>query len=101
MKPRRLLVAPRAQRDLNVIIAWYRREMGALAAAKALRTIRAGIQATTRISLTQAVRTDLPEGFYRVVAKTHLILFRVEGGIAQVVRIVHAARDIKGLLSDE
>lgn len=98
MKPRQLSVTPQAARDFNAIIAWYRDELGAKAAAKAARTIQAGIRATTRISLSQAARPDLPEGYFRVIAKTHIVVFQADEHGARVVRILHAARDIATIL---
>lgn len=98
MKQRRLAVTPQAQRDLAAIIAWYRRELGALAASKAARSIQAGIRAAARIELSRARREDLPEGYFRVVARAHLIIFKVEQNTAKIVRILHGARDIATLL---
>lgn len=92
MKQRRLLLTPRAQRELRDIVSWYRQRLGTKAAMKALRTIQSGVRATTRVSLRQATRPDLPEGYYRVVAKTHLVIFQIEGDVAKVVRILHGAR---------
>lgn len=101
MKPRRLVVTPQAQRDLTSIIAWYRRELGAQAAAKAARSIQAGVRASTRIELIRARREDLPEGYYRIIAKTHLIVFKVENNTAKIARILHGARDVSALLKLE
>ncbi|MGD9982197.1 MAG: type II toxin-antitoxin system RelE/ParE family toxin [Hyphomonadaceae bacterium] len=98
MKTRRLAVTPQAQRDLTLILAWYRRELGAQAAAKAARSIQAGVRATTRIDLARARREDLPEGYFRVVAKAHLVIFKVGNDTAKIVRILHGARDIAALL---
>ncbi len=98
MKRRRLVVTPQAHRDLHAIVAWYRKELGAATAAKALKSIRAGFIAATGISRMAARRDDLPEGFYRVVAKAHLVIFRIEGDEVQVVRVVHGSRDVPPLL---
>lgn len=98
MKRRRLVVTPQAHRDLHAIVVWYRKELGAATAAKALRSIRAGFIAATGISRAAARRDDLPEGYYRVVAKAHLVIFRIENDEAQVVRVVHGSRDIPPLL---
>ncbi len=95
MKPRRLPVTPRAQRELR-----ESQHLGAKAALKALRSIQSGIRATTRISIPQATRPDLPEGYFRVVAKTHLVIFQIEGDAAKVVRLLHGARDISVLLGE-
>lgn len=101
MNRRRLVVSPRARREYLSIVEWYRSEMGAGAAAKAARSIRAGIEAAASIDLAVATRADLPDGFYRVVARPHLIIFRIEGDAARIYRIVHGARDLPSLLVDE
>jgi plasmid stabilization system protein ParE len=76
-------------------------KLGPRAAAKVARTLQAGIRACSRIQLSQAKRTDLPEGYFRVVAKTHLIVFQIEADTARVVRILHGARDIAITLDQE
>ena len=100
MKARRLVVTPQAQRDIAATVEWYRSELGPAAAAKVLRTLRAGLVAATRIDEAAARRTDLPEGYYRVVAKAHLVVFQVVGSEARVIRVVHGARDLPHLLGD-
>lgn len=100
MKPRKLLVTPQASRDFTAIVTWYKQELGARAAAKVVRTLRAGIRACCRVPLSQAKRADLPEGFFRVVAKTHIIVFRIEENTARIVRILHGARDLSAALQE-
>src|SRR5262245_11801222 len=101
MKPRKLLVTPQASRDFAAIIDWYRQELGASAAAKAGRTIQAGVRACTRVSLSQAKRADLSEGYFRVVAKSHIIVFQINENTARIVRILHGARNIAAILDQE
>lgn len=101
MKARRLLITPQAGRDFKTIVAWYKEELGAKAAAKVGRTLQAGIRACTRVQLSRASRPDLPEGYFRVVAKTHIIVFTVGDDIERVVRILHGARDIAAIIEQE
>jgi plasmid stabilization system protein ParE len=100
MKRRGLIVAPQARRDFIAIVDWYRKAVGGRSAAKVTRTLQAGLLATRSISLSAATRADLPDGYYRVIAKVHLVIFRIEGSDARVVRIIHGARDIPGALAD-
>lgn len=101
MKPRKILVTPQASRDLNTILAWYKREFGPRTTAKVARTLQAGIRACSRVQLSHAARADLPEGYYRVAAKTHIIVFRIDADAARIVRILHGARDIAAALEQE
>jgi plasmid stabilization system protein ParE len=101
MKPRKLLVTPQASRDFTAIVAWYKQERGARAAGKVVRTLQAGVHACARISLSQAKRADLPEGYFRVVAKTHLIVFKINADTARIVRILHGARNIAAALEQD
>ena len=48
--------------------------------------------------MASARRSNLPEGYYRVVAKAHLVIFQVGSDTAKIVRILHGARDIAPLL---
>lgn len=100
MAQRRLQVTPRARRDLEKIIAWYRQEFGPHAAAKAARSIQAGIRAAAKVELDRAKRADLPNGYFRIVAKAHLVIFRVENQTSQIIRILHGARDIASALEE-
>lgn len=100
MRTRRLLVTPQAPRDFEAIVLWYRNTLNASAAAKAARTIQAGMRATARVSPQHARRPDLPEGF-RVVAKAHLVIFQIEKDASKIVRILHGARDIAAVLDTE
>jgi len=75
------------------IVARYRQTMGPSAAAKVTRSLAAGVRATARISRQAATRRDFPEGYFRVVAKGHLVIFQIENDTSRIVRIIHAARD--------
>jgi plasmid stabilization system protein ParE len=98
MKRRSLVVTPQARRDLLDIAAWYRDNLGPSAAAKVAKTLRAGLETACAITPEAARRPDLPDGFLRVVAKTHLIIFQIDGEVTRVVRVVHGSRDLPGLL---
>jgi plasmid stabilization system protein ParE len=100
MRARRLIVTPRAKRDIARIIAWYKEHLGARAAAKASRTIKASLLATRTITAEAASRPDLPRGFYRVVARVHLVIFQIEGDTARVIRVVHGARDVPAAMEE-
>jgi plasmid stabilization system protein ParE len=75
--------------------------MGPAAAAKVMGTLQAGLRVVTTISLAAATRMDLPPGYLRVVAKRHVIVFRVVADSARVVRVLHGARDIPAALDEE
>ncbi len=97
---KRVVIAPQAKRDFIEIVAWYRRKMGAAPAVKVARTLQAGIRATLEIDAAAASRPDLPDGYRRVVAKAHLIIFQVQADTVRIVRIVHGARDVPAALID-
>jgi plasmid stabilization system protein ParE len=97
---KRIVIAPQAKRDFTEIVAWYRRKMGAGPAAKVARTLQAGIRATLEIEAAAASRPDLPDGYVRVVAKAHLVIFQIEVDTVRIVRIVHSARDLPAALTD-
>lgn len=100
MTPRCLIVAPQARRDMADVIAWYHANLGATAASKVARTLQAGVRATQTIKASAAARPDLPDGYFRVVAKAHLIICQLDGETSRVVRIIHGARDAAVALSE-
>jgi plasmid stabilization system protein ParE len=93
---------PRAARaDLRRIRAWYKKELGPGASAKALATIEQALsQLQSGVTPEAATRPDLPVGIYRLIAKRHLILFEMDGSVALVLRIVHGARDLSAALDE-
>ena len=96
---RRFEVAPQARRDLANIISWYRDEMGASAALKVATTIRARLRSLESGKLKGSEILPEAPGYFRVVARKHVIIFKVLPDMLQVVRIVHGARDIPALLA--
>jgi len=93
MKSRRVIFTPQARQDMRDIVARYRQTMGASVAAKVTRSLAAGVRATARISSEAATRRDFPEGYFRVIAKAHLVIFQIKNDTSRIVRIIHAARD--------
>lgn len=101
MRTRGFRLSPAARADLRRIRAWYRRELGPGAAAKALVSIEQALtQLQLGVSLATATRPDLPLGVYRVIAKRHVVLFEMDGEIALVLRVVHGARDLGSALEE-
>jgi plasmid stabilization system protein ParE len=97
---RRVIVTPQARQDLQAISSWYRHHMGKSSALKVSRSLRAGLTNVSITSLAPAAREDLPEGYFRVVAKSHLIVFRMEQDVARVIRVIHASRDVVAALEE-
>ena len=96
---RRFEVAPQARRDLAGILSWYRAEMGASAALKVATTIRNRLRSLESGKLKGSAIWPEAPGYFRVVARKHVIIFKVLPDRLRVVRIVHGGRDIPALLA--
>lgn len=46
-------------------------------------------------------RDELSPGLRSTATRGFVILYQVLGGVLEIVRVVHGARDLKGLTSDE
>jgi plasmid stabilization system protein ParE len=94
-------LSPAARADLRRIRAWYKKELGPGASAKALATIEQALsQLQSGVTPEAATRPDLPVGIYRLIATRHLVLFEMDGSVALVLRIVHGARDLSAALDE-
>jgi plasmid stabilization system protein ParE len=96
------LLSPAAKSDLIEIWDCYATEVGDLELADRMRDeIFDGIRAAARTPDIGHFRRDLadePLRFWRV--RSDLIIYRSAARPIQVVRILHAARDVQAMLSD-
>lgn len=95
-------LAPRARRDLLAAVRWIAADNPA--AARALRDAVA--RAAERIGehpQLGSLRLDLAEERYRFLVLTgfpYLIVYNATRSLPLIVRILHGARDLPGLLRD-
>jgi toxin ParE1/3/4 len=98
----RFILAPAAKSDLIEIWNYYAAEVGDLDLADKIRDeIFTGIRAAARKPGIGHFRRDLagePLRFWRV--RSYLIIYRSEAKPIQVVRILHGARDVQGVLGE-
>jgi toxin ParE1/3/4 len=97
MRIRRL---PRAIRDVDEIWRWIAAEDEAAAE----RWTRRIVEATDRLvefSNSGAPRPELASGARSIVVGSYLVLYRVGPDSVDIMRVVHGARELTGILGGE
>jgi toxin ParE1/3/4 len=96
------MVSPAARQDLADIRDFLVRRGNRRVAARVLRELRGAVARLAAAPGIGHVREDLaPKSirFYRVYK--YLIVYRAESRPLAVVRVLHGARDVRSILSDE
>ena len=97
MKP--VLIGPRPTGTLDEIFAWIARDDPVAAERSAGRIFEAG-ESASRLSERGAPRPELGKGARSIVVGRYLILYRIGLDSVDIVRIVHGARELRGLIGD-
>ncbi len=84
----------KALSDLDGIRDHSLQQWGSRQTADYLRLIRAAITAAARAPLQAAPADHYRPGYRKTIAGAHVILFRVNDGAIEIVRILHAAMDV-------
>jgi len=96
------VLAPLAKADIAEIWTYYARDVGDPKLADRMRDeIFEGIRSAARAPHIGHLRPDLakePLRFCRV--RRYLIIYRSEAEPIQIVRVLHAARDVQAVLSE-
>jgi toxin ParE1/3/4 len=96
MPARRVVFTPAAEADLNEI--WFEIALDNIAAAD--RTIDHIRKRTEQLSVFPElgrVRPDVAEDVRSLVVGSYIVLYRIGADVADIVRIVHGARDLTAL----
>ena len=99
---RRYILAPQAARDLVEIWRYLRREAGRETADRVESVIRTKCVFLARFPDAGHSRHDLTSAHVRFFSVySYLIVYRPETKPLQVVTILHASRDVAGILDEE
>lgn len=91
--------SPQSRLDL-IQIADYIREHNPRAAAVMVANLEARGQQLAEFPYLGPSRPEIRPGLRHLSFREYLILYRVEGDLVEIVRIVHGARDLGGLFDD-
>ena len=92
----RLELSPFVERDLEDIAAWIARDNPGRAVTF-IQDIRAKLRDIERAPLLYRLRPDIGDDARMATVGRHAILFRVDGDMVRIERIVHGGRDLPDL----
>jgi toxin ParE1/3/4 len=99
-KPRHVVWAPRAKRDLADVWRYYARVASIEVADKLLREIDEAAQRLSNDAHRWRARDELMPGLRSALVPPHIIFYRVENGTVQIVRVLHGRRNFPAIFSD-
>ena len=88
-----------ADRDLDDIYDWIAAD-DPVAAERHVRRIVAAAKRLAAFSESGRARPEIGEGARSLVVGRYLVLYRIERERVEIVRIVHGAREVGGLLDE-
>ena len=92
------VLTPQAARDLNEIWGYLSPDQ-AEAADRVLKTLEAAMRKLARMPEIGHLREDLADRRHRfLLVYSYLIVYRPETKPLQVIRVLHASRDVQSLL---
>ena len=98
----RLRYSPQFETDLEEIGDYVWREVSPRSAEKLIRRIRAGCRDLLTHPMAFPVWQVKPElGLRRRVVGRYLVFYRVGADVVELVRLVHGARDLERIFSDD
>ena len=92
---KRCALRPRAQRDLEDIWDHTVRTWGAAQAEKYLRQIEAALATITRDPQIGRSCDDIRAGYRRFPTGSHIVFYRIDAEVIDVVRILHQRMDFE------
>ena len=96
---RRVVWAPRANRDLLDIWRYYGRVASPDIADDILRGIARASDAIGRTPLARRSRDELMPGLRAARVSPHIIFYRVRNGDVEIARVLHERRDFPALFA--
>jgi toxin ParE1/3/4 len=99
-KPRQVIWARRAKRDLVEIWQYYVRVASIEIADKLLREIDGTALRLSDNALRWRARDELAPGLRSVLVHPYIIFYRVEDGTVQIARVLHGRRNLTAVFPE-
>ena len=98
----RLVLAPRAEEDLDDLWVYIATESGSEpTATRVLRSVADALLLIAKFPhLGRSRDLDLKSGYRSFPVNNYVIFYRIRPGVVQVIRILHGSRDVQELLGD-
>ena len=98
---REVRLRPAAKRDIESIADYTIAQWGAEQARAYIDAIRCKTESLSETALRHARCPEIAPGFRKARSGSHLIYYRVEGDLVDVIRILHQRMDAKSDSLDE
>lgn len=92
-------IRPTADRDLDAIYAWISRD-NPDAAARHIQRLVAAARRLATFPERGTPRPEIGSGVRSITVGAYLILYKVEANGVDIIRMVHGARDVMGVLRE-
>jgi toxin ParE1/3/4 len=97
---RSILWSPEAATDLADIWSFYREVAGLQAAESRVRAIGNACMTLNEHPLVGRARDEVRPGLRSLLVSPHVVFYRVNEGIPQIIRILDGRRDFEEIFSD-
>ena len=88
-------LSPAAQADLESIWDYTVRHWGDAQAERYTRGIQAACEALSNGTLVSRSADDIRAGYRKAAVGSHVMFFRVQGDVVEIIRILHQSMDVE------
>ena len=88
-------LSPAAQADLESIWDYTVRHWGEAQAERYTRGIQAACEALGNGTLVSRSADDIRAGYRKATVGSHVMFFRVQGDVVEIIRILHQSMDVE------
>jgi toxin ParE1/3/4 len=93
--------SPEARADLSEIWDYHAQATGRSNADNIAREIDTACRLLEEHPFAGRARDEIRPGVRSVVARPHVIFYRVRGGVAEIVRVLHGRRDLADIFAED
>ena len=88
-------LSPAAQADLESIWDYTVRHWGEAQAEDYTRNIQAACEALSKGKMVSRSAEDIRQGYRKVAVGSHVLFFRLQSGVVEIIRILHQSMDVE------
>ncbi len=90
----RYILSPAAQADLESIWDYTVTRWGETQAEDYTRNIREACEALSTGKMVSRSAEDIRQGYRKVAVGSHVMFFRLQSGVVEIIRILHQSMDV-------
>lgn len=93
--------SPEARADLSEIWDYYARTAGRLRADDIVRELNNACRLFEDHPFAGRARDEIRPGLRSIVSRPYVIFYRIRGGVAEIVRVLHGRRDLEDIFAED